>query len=200
MLEPPLLTAYAPGQKRRYTPLASLPKPMIDAVIAIEDRRFFEHPGVDPIGAIGALITNLRGKKAYLAGGSTLTQQIVKNTFLTPAKTLRRKMQEQFMALVLDSRFTKNQILELYSTTSRSASAACSRFRRRQGGANLLRQGRQQSPRWRRRRPSQASSVPSALAVPPSRAGPERRNVVLEKWPAAVSSPPTRQRSLRPNR
>ncbi len=113
-LEAPLLTAFAPGKKRRYTPLASLPKPMIDAVIAIEDRRFFEHPGVDPIGAVGALITNLRGKKAYLAGGSTLTQQIVKNTFLTPAKTLRRKLQEQFMALVLESRFTKEQILELY--------------------------------------------------------------------------------------
>jgi penicillin-binding protein 1B len=113
-LEPPLLTAFAPGEKRRYTPLASIPRWMVDAVIAIEDRRFFEHPGVDPIGAMGALITNLRGNKPYLVGGSTLTQQIVKNTFLTPAKTLRRKLQEQFMALVLDSRFTKNQILELY--------------------------------------------------------------------------------------
>lgn len=113
-LEAPLLTAFAPGQKRRYTPLASLPKPMIDAVIAIEDRRFFEHPGVDPIGAFSALLRNLRGNKPYLAGGSTLTQQIVKNTFLTPAKTLRRKMQEQFMALVLESQFTKSRILELY--------------------------------------------------------------------------------------
>ena len=113
-LEAPLLAAFAPGEKRRYMPLASLPKPMIDAVIAIEDRRFFEHPGVDPIRAVGALITNLRGKKPYLVGGSTLTQQIVKNTFLTPEKTLRRKLQEQFMALVLESRFTKDQILELY--------------------------------------------------------------------------------------
>jgi penicillin-binding protein 1B len=113
-LEAPMLTAVAPGEKRRYTPLASIPQQMIDAVIAIEDRRFFEHPGVDPIGAVGALITNLRGTRPYLVGGSTLTQQIVKNTFLTPAKTLRRKLQEQFMAVVLESRFTKRQILELY--------------------------------------------------------------------------------------
>ena len=113
-LEAPLLAALAAGEKRRYVPLAAIPKQMIEAVIAIEDHRFFEHPGVDPIRAVGALVTNLRGDKPYLVGGSTLTQQIVKNTFLTPEKTMRRKLQEQFMALVLESRFTKNQILELY--------------------------------------------------------------------------------------
>ncbi|HEY6358213.1 MAG TPA: PBP1A family penicillin-binding protein, partial [Vicinamibacterales bacterium] len=113
-LEAPLLAELAAGEKRRYVPLAGIPKQMVDAVIAIEDRRFFEHPGVDPIRAVGAIVTNLRGDKPYLVGGSTLTQQIVKNTFLTPEKTLRRKVQEQFMALVLESRFTKNQILELY--------------------------------------------------------------------------------------
>ena len=114
VLEAPLLAAFAPGEKRRYVPLANIPRRMIDAVIAIEDRRFFEHPGVDPIGAVGALLTNLRGDKPYLAGGSTLTQQIIKNTFLTPAKTMRRKLHEQFMAVVLESHFTKDQILELY--------------------------------------------------------------------------------------
>jgi penicillin-binding protein 1B len=114
VLEAPLLAAFAPGEKRRYVPLAGIPRRMIDAVVAIEDRRFFEHPGVDPIGAVGALITNLRGTKPYLVGGSTLTQQIIKNTFLTPAKTLRRKVHEQFMAVVLESRFDKNKILELY--------------------------------------------------------------------------------------
>jgi penicillin-binding protein 1B len=113
-LEAPLLAALAPGERRRYVPIARIPKVMIDAVLAIEDRRFYEHPGVDPIGSIGAIITNLRGNRPYLVGGSTLTQQIVKNTFLTPEKTLRRKLQEQFMALVLESRFTKQQILELY--------------------------------------------------------------------------------------
>ena len=113
-LEAPMLTALAPGEKRRYTPLASIPKSMVDAVVAIEDRRFFDHPGVDPIGAVGALITNIRGNKPYLVGGSTITQQIIKNTFLTPAKTYTRKLREQFMAVVLESRFTKSQILELY--------------------------------------------------------------------------------------
>ncbi|HUL73545.1 MAG TPA: PBP1A family penicillin-binding protein [Vicinamibacterales bacterium] len=113
-LEAPLLTALAPGEKRRYVPLSRVPKVMVNAVISIEDKRFFDHPGVDVIRAVGALLTNLRGDKPYLVGGSTLTQQIVKNTFLTPEKTLKRKVQEQFMALVLESRFTKDQILELY--------------------------------------------------------------------------------------
>lgn len=113
-LEAPMLAALAPGEKRRYVPLANVPRVMVNAVVTIEDRRFFEHPGVDPIRAVGALITNLRGDKPYLVGGSTLTQQIVKNTFLTPEKTMTRKVQEQFMAVVLESRFTKDQILELY--------------------------------------------------------------------------------------
>jgi penicillin-binding protein 1B len=113
-LEAPLLAALSQGERRRHVPLASLPKHVVDAVLAIEDRRFFDHPGVDPIRAVGAIITNLRGDRPYLEGASTLTQQIVKNTFLTPEKTWRRKLQEQFMALVLESRFTKEEILELY--------------------------------------------------------------------------------------
>ena len=113
-LEAPLLAALAPGEKRRYVPLRAIPKIVIDAVLAIEDRRFYDHPGVDPIGVIRAIVTNLKGDKPYLVGGSTLTQQIVKNTFLTPEKSPIRKLQEQYMALVLESRFTKDQILELY--------------------------------------------------------------------------------------
>jgi penicillin-binding protein 1B len=113
-LEAPLLAALAPGERRRYVPLASIPKLVVDAVLAVEDRRFFDHPGIDPIGMVRAFVTNVSDDRPYLVGGSTLTQQIVKNTFLTPAQTFRRKVQEQFMALVLESRFTKNQILELY--------------------------------------------------------------------------------------
>src|SRR5580765_3644891 len=113
-LEAPLLAAIAPGQKRRKVPLALIPEYMKQAVLAIEDRRFYQHPGVDPIRAIGAIISNLRGNKKYLEGASTITQQVIKNTFLTPEQSLKRKLQEQFMALVLDSRFTKDQILELY--------------------------------------------------------------------------------------
>jgi penicillin-binding protein 1B len=113
-LEAPLLAALAAGERRRYIPLSGIPKHQIEAVLAIEDRRFYDHPGVDVIRAAGALITNLRGDRPYLEGASTLTQQIVKNTFLTPEKTVRRKVQEQFMALVLESRLSKDQILELY--------------------------------------------------------------------------------------
>ena len=89
-------------------------KVSIDAVLAIEDRRFYEHPGIDPIGIVGALVTNSFGDKPYLEGGSTITQQIVKNTFLTREEDSSRKLREQFMAIVLETRFTKEQILELY--------------------------------------------------------------------------------------
>lgn len=114
VLEAPLLAALEPGERRRQVALSSIPADVINAVLAIEDRRFYDHPGVDPIRAIGAAITNLRGDRPYLEGASTLTQQIVKNMFLTPDKTWRRKLQEQFMALVLETRLTKEQILELY--------------------------------------------------------------------------------------
>ena len=60
------------------------------------------------------MITNLRGEKKYLVGGSTITQQLVKNFFLTPKKTLRRKLAEQYMALILERRVSKDQILEMY--------------------------------------------------------------------------------------
>ena len=113
-LEAPMLTAFATGEKRRFIPLESIPERVRRAVLAIEDRRFYTHPGVDVIRSIGAIVTNVFGDKEYLVGGSTLTQQIVKNTFLTPEKTMRRKLQEQFMSLVLESRLTKDQILELY--------------------------------------------------------------------------------------
>ena len=113
-LEAPMLTAFASGEKRRFTPLISIPERMRNAVLAIEDRRFYDHPGVDVIRSVGAIVTNLFGNKEYLVGGSTLTQQIVKNTFLTREQTMKRKLQEQLMALVLESRLTKDQIFELY--------------------------------------------------------------------------------------
>jgi penicillin-binding protein 1B len=113
-LEPPLLAELATGQRRRYVPISAMPKRMINAVLAIEDQRFYDHPGVDLIGTMGAIWRNLFGNKEYLAGGSTITQQIVKRTFLTPKKTPTRKLQEQFIALVMETRLSKDQILELY--------------------------------------------------------------------------------------
>jgi penicillin-binding protein 1B len=115
-LDAPLITALVADarEKRRDVPLQVIPKPMIEAVLAIEDRRFYEHPGVDPIGIAGAIFRNIFGNKAYLASGSTITQQLVKNTFLTPEKTPKRKMTEWFMSVVLETRLTKDQILQLY--------------------------------------------------------------------------------------
>jgi penicillin-binding protein 1B len=115
-LESPLLTTLikAARQKRRQVPLAAIPTRMVQAVLAIEDRRFYSHPGIDPVAIVGAAITNVFGDKPYLSGASTLTQQLVKNFFLTPEKSLRRKLLEQFMALILERRASKDEILELY--------------------------------------------------------------------------------------
>lgn len=101
-------------QKQRKVPLAQIPPRVIEAVLAIEDRRFYLHPGVDAIRTVGAMMTNLAGNRPYLVGGSTLTQQLVKNFFLSPEKTIRRKLLEQSMALILEQRLTKDEILELY--------------------------------------------------------------------------------------
>jgi len=115
-VDAPLLSAIATGarEKRRRVPIDRIPRLMREAVLAIEDRRFYDHPGVDVIRTIGAVITNLRGDKPYLVGGSTLTQQLVKNSFLTRDKTVKRKLQEQMMALILERRLTKDEILEFY--------------------------------------------------------------------------------------
>ena len=118
ILEPPLLTALvAEGegrQKRRKVPLAQIPERVRQAVLAIEDRRFYDHPGVDPIGIAGALLTNWRGEKAYTSGGSTITQQLVKNLLLSPEKSYTRKVKEQFMSVIVETKLTKDEILELY--------------------------------------------------------------------------------------
>jgi len=115
-LDSPLITALVTSarEKRRDVPLSAIPKQMVEAVLAIEDRRFHDHSGIDPIGIAGAIFRNIFGNKEYLAGGSTLTQQLVKNTFLTPEKTPQRKMTEWFMAIALERRLSKDQILQLY--------------------------------------------------------------------------------------
>ena len=84
-----------------------------EAVIAIEDRRFYSHFGIDPIGLSRAMVTNVLGGH-FSQGGSTLTQQLAKNLFLTPDRTLERKVQEVLLALWLEHKHTKDQILEMY--------------------------------------------------------------------------------------
>jgi penicillin-binding protein 1A len=90
-----------------------LPAYVPNAFIAIEDRRFREHPGIDPIGVVRAAFENIMAGHV-VQGGSTLTQQLAKNLFLSPSRTYERKMQEALLALYLEYRYSKNQILTLY--------------------------------------------------------------------------------------
>ena len=90
-----------------------LPDHVTQAFIAIEDRRFYEHSGVDIWGAARAVFTNLR-EGATVQGGSTITMQLVKNLVLTPERSMRRKIQEMRLALQLERRLSKDEILQLY--------------------------------------------------------------------------------------
>ena len=114
-LEPELITYLfdESREKRRLVKYEELPEVVVQAVLAIEDRRFFSHPGLDPLRILGAALRNIRAE-SYLQGGSTITQQLVKNFFLTPERTFRRKAQEAMLAFVLERRATKKEILELY--------------------------------------------------------------------------------------
>ncbi len=93
--------------------LKSLPKHVPQALLAIEDRRFYSHFGIDLIGFGRAVVTNIT-RRGSQQGGSTLTQQLAKNLFLSPERTLGRKVQEALLALWLESNYSKNDILELY--------------------------------------------------------------------------------------
>lgn len=92
---------------------SELPPYVVDAVISTEDRRFYKHFGFDVISFTRAMVTNLI-KGRYAQGGSTITQQVAKNLFLTSEKSIKRKVQELLMAFWLESRFSKEQILTLY--------------------------------------------------------------------------------------
>ena len=126
-MEAPLLTALVEGrEKRRDVPLSAIAPRMVQAVVAIEDRRFYDHPGVDVIGTTRAVFSNIFGSKKYLSGGSTITQQLVRNTFLSSMWGLdkarergglagiKRKMTEWFMSVALERRLSKDKLLELY--------------------------------------------------------------------------------------
>ena len=90
-----------------------IPEHLKDAFIAVEDVRFYEHAGVDPKGIMRAVIANITNK-GVSEGGSTITQQLAKNAYLTQDRTLKRKVQEVFLALQLERKYTKDEILELY--------------------------------------------------------------------------------------
>jgi penicillin-binding protein 1A len=94
-------------------PFPAIPKALVYAVISIEDRRFFEHGGIDYFGILRAMLVNIwRGR--VVQGGSTITQQLAKNLFLTPERTLSRKVQEALLAFKLEARYSKQEILAIY--------------------------------------------------------------------------------------
>ena len=114
-LEPFLFAQYYREQPilRQVLKLGDVPLYCSQAVTAIEDKNFLEHKGFSPLGFLRAVIKNLLSGY-YAQGGSTITQQLVKNYFLTSDKTIRRKVKEIFMALILESQVNKEQILENY--------------------------------------------------------------------------------------
>jgi 1A family penicillin-binding protein len=99
-------------QNRTLVPLSSIPKSLKEATIAIEDKDFYKNPGVDITAIARAAIADITGKP--LQGGSTITQQLIKSTLLTPEISIRRKIKEIVLALWADSIYTKDQILEMY--------------------------------------------------------------------------------------
>lgn len=108
-----VLLAELYAEKRDPVPLSRIPDTLITALITTEDRRFYDHSGVAFKGILRAMIENLR-KRRFAQGASTLTQQLAKTLFLTPRKTLLRKAREAILALQLERRYTKDELLTLY--------------------------------------------------------------------------------------
>ena len=100
-------------ERRILVPLAQIPQSLRDAILATEDRRFYSHWGIDPIGVARAVVQNYR-RGRIVEGGSTITQQLTKVLFLTPDKSLERKLKEAVLALELERRYSKDRILEMY--------------------------------------------------------------------------------------
>ncbi|TGA97040.1 PBP1A family penicillin-binding protein [Sporolactobacillus shoreae] len=108
-----LATSVDPGQHRSYTSINDIPMVVQDAYISTEDVRFYQHFGIDPYRILGAGVAQFtRGYKSE--GASTITQQVVRNAMLTQNKTFTRKIQEMYLAIQLEKKYTKKQILEMY--------------------------------------------------------------------------------------
>ncbi len=114
-LEPELLSGVRgeSRQVREWIPLAQIPPQIIETVLTIEDRRFYSHFGIDPVAVGRAVWTNFT-KGGVVQGGSTITQQLAKNLFYSPQRTMGRKFKEALAALVLEVKYTKQNILESY--------------------------------------------------------------------------------------
>lgn len=100
-------------EDRTNVPLEKIPRSLRDATVAVEDSRFYEHAGVDMKGIARAIYTNVRGQR-LAQGGSTITQQLARNVYLTQRKTFQRKIQEAVLAILIERRYDKDKILEMY--------------------------------------------------------------------------------------
>ena len=117
-LEPQLITALSEDKdrtKRRLVAYKEIPPRLVQAVTSIEDRRFFEHGGVDYHSMIGWIWHDLRGDRRWAGGGSTLTMQLARGIFLSPERRIKRKLIEILITFHLEARFTKQQIFEMYA-------------------------------------------------------------------------------------
>lgn len=103
-------------EKEGYTVLEELPEVYRNAVISVEDHRFYHHFGIDPIAIARAAIHDIQARR-YVEGGSTITQQLAKNLYFTHEKELERKVAEVFVAFELEEKYSKDEILELYVNT-----------------------------------------------------------------------------------
>lgn len=110
-----LMTEYA-GERRFPLPIESIPETVRQAFLSAEDKNFYSHPGLDPLGLLKAAIINLvnSGSERRMVGASTITQQVVKNLLLTPERTFERKIREAVLSLRMEQAYSKDRILELY--------------------------------------------------------------------------------------
>ncbi len=115
-LTPLIMGSYLPGngEDRLVIDAEEVPKGLTDILLAVEDRQFFSHFGVSPLSILRALLANIKAGKT-VQGGSTLTQQLAKNMFLTPERSLLRKLNEAVLAIMLETRFNKETILAAYT-------------------------------------------------------------------------------------
>ena len=198
-----------------FTPIDQLPSLYLQSVVAVEDHRFFAHPGFDAIATGRALVNDLKAG-AIVEGGSTITQQLAKNQFFTQEQTLERKVAEVFMALNIERHFSKSEILELYVNSIYFGDGYEGVGR---GQPGLLRQGAFEPDRLRSHavggrperalglRPHAESRSGAPAAVPSARKAGRLRLPVLHGRPAhrrpvrrrlakvCASRPPARKRA-----